>query len=444
MSKSLYNEPLQNNGLEARSGETAAETLKKARLNGKRSLADIAQEIRIPMRYLEAIEKQNLAKLPGITYALGYVRAYANYLGLDSQDIVTKFKREIAQGDNKTNLVFPTPTAGNNQPGLKIFLVCFGIILLAYLGWASLSQQMSGPSIIRQNIVQKFQGFFQQETHNAAIQTPILEPDIEKMTFAAPVSDPPQLAQPTGASNAEKNEADGSIVANKLIDQQNSQQPIPQAPPQNQGASPEEVSGPADQNQAEAVPAKSENNPAIDGPATEISSPSPSDANGMANSLLLPDMPALENPEDSQEKITPENLTNPPQQITAHTMTDSTSLQSDRKNDAGSGPDTARQGQARTYGENFPDTRIILKATHNTWVEIIGEADERLLTQLLKVGDIYYVPNKPSITMTTGNAGGLEIQVDGQILRPLGPLGAVKRDIKLVPKALLESQQDRS
>ena len=164
----------------------------------------------------------------------------------------------------------------------------------------------------------------------------------------------------------------------------------------------------------------------------------------MANSLLLPDMPALENPVDSQEKIAPENLTNPPQQITAQTMTDSRSLQSDRKDDAGSGPDTARQGQARIYGENFPDTRIILKATHNTWVEIIGEADERLLTQLLKIGDIYYVPNKPSITMTTGNAGGLEIQVDGQILRPLGPLGAVKRDIKLVPKALLESQLDTS
>ena len=92
---------------------------------------------------------------------------------------------------------FSDTNPGNNQPGLKI-LVCFGIILLAYLG-IGFSTQMSGPSIIRQNLVQKIQVF---SKIPAPRPKPILEPDIEKMTFRHPYQS--QAAQPTGASNMEK------------------------------------------------------------------------------------------------------------------------------------------------------------------------------------------------------------------------------------------------
>ena len=160
VSKKLYVGPLKTYGLDETHGATVAGTLKQARLDSKKSLEDIAKEIRIPVRYLDAIEAQNMEKMPGITYALGYVRAYANHLGLDGQDSVTKFKREISQNDRITKLAFPRPTAGTNQPGVKIFLVCFGIIFLTYLGWISFSQHLQVPVVMFQNMSQKIQSFF--------------------------------------------------------------------------------------------------------------------------------------------------------------------------------------------------------------------------------------------------------------------------------------------
>ena len=59
-----------------------------------------------------------------------------------------------------------------------------------------------------------------------------------------------------------------------------------------------------------------------------------------------------------------------------------------------------------------------------------------MLTRILKPGDVYLVPNRPGIVMMTGNAGGLEIALDGEVLPPIGPAGAVRRNIALDPEAL--------
>jgi cytoskeleton protein RodZ len=41
----------------------------------------------------------------------------------------------------------------------------------------------------------------------------------------------------------------------------------------------------------------------------------------------------------------------------------------------------------------------------------------------------------------TGNAGGLEIVVDGKPIPPVGAVGAVKRDISLDPERLIQGER---
>ncbi len=51
-------------------------------------LPDIAEELRIRLPYLEAIERGDLSALPGQAYQTGFVRSYAQILGLDPEEIL--------------------------------------------------------------------------------------------------------------------------------------------------------------------------------------------------------------------------------------------------------------------------------------------------------------------------------------------------------------------
>jgi cytoskeleton protein RodZ len=60
-----------------------------------------------------------------------------------------------------------------------------------------------------------------------------------------------------------------------------------------------------------------------------------------------------------------------------------------------------------------------------------------LLDHVLKPGESYRVPDRAGVSMQTGNAGGLEIIVDGKPAPSIGPNGAVRRNVSLEPQALI-------
>jgi len=71
-------------------------TLRSAREAGGESLEDVAEAIRIRSEYLFAIEEENYYGLPGWAHAVGYVRSYAMYLGLDSGPLVKRVRDQLA------------------------------------------------------------------------------------------------------------------------------------------------------------------------------------------------------------------------------------------------------------------------------------------------------------------------------------------------------------
>ena len=91
----------------------------------------------------------------------------------------------------------------------------------------------------------------------------------------------------------------------------------------------------------------------------------------------------------------------------------------------------------KVYGRSNLDARVIITAIDDSWVQVQGPDNELLLTRILHAGDTYRVPDRPGLLMVTGNAGGLEIQVDNAPAPALGPLGVVIRNIALDPDRLL-------
>jgi len=71
---------------------TLGETLRQARLDKGVSLADAARDTRIRRAYLEALESEDGAALPAAVYTRGFLRTYAEYLGLNPQAMVDLFQ----------------------------------------------------------------------------------------------------------------------------------------------------------------------------------------------------------------------------------------------------------------------------------------------------------------------------------------------------------------
>jgi len=77
--------------------------------------------------------------------------------------------------------------------------------------------------------------------------------------------------------------------------------------------------------------------------------------------------------------------------------------------------------------------KLVVKATGDAWVEVLDN-DHPIWSRLLKSGDVYNPP-KEGLTMIVGNAGGIEVQVNGKALPPIGAAGEV-RHIALDPAKL--------
>ena len=67
-------------------------SLREARLRRGLSAGDVERELRIRERYLRALEEEQWELLPGEAYAKGFLRTYAEFLGLDGQVYVDEYE----------------------------------------------------------------------------------------------------------------------------------------------------------------------------------------------------------------------------------------------------------------------------------------------------------------------------------------------------------------
>ncbi|GAB5470620.1 MAG: hypothetical protein Kilf2KO_36500 [Rhodospirillales bacterium] len=84
----------------------------------------------------------------------------------------------------------------------------------------------------------------------------------------------------------------------------------------------------------------------------------------------------------------------------------------------------------------FTGPRVVLRATQDSWVQIRDAGNTSIFTRVLRSGDTYEVPDQAGLTLLTGNAGGLDITVDGQEIPKLGRSGQVRRNVSLDPDTL--------
>ncbi len=113
---------------------TLGDGLRVAREQSGRSLAELSAVTRVPARYLTALEQNDFSTLPNRVFSIGYVRAYADALGLDEQLAVERFKRETP--DPSVPLQAPVGVAFEDVRRYSPRLIAAGLALIvAVVGW---------------------------------------------------------------------------------------------------------------------------------------------------------------------------------------------------------------------------------------------------------------------------------------------------------------------
>ena len=90
------------------------EYLRQIRVSQIRDINDVAADLKMPFKTLQALEQDDYKSLPEATFIKGYYRAYAKYLKVDATNIIQRFD-DIYQND--TGLL---PNHALNNSPIKI------------------------------------------------------------------------------------------------------------------------------------------------------------------------------------------------------------------------------------------------------------------------------------------------------------------------------------
>ena len=311
--------------------ETVGQDLRAGRLRRGDDLATVSKVLKIRKDHLEALEEDRIDALPGRTYAVGFVRSYSDYLGLDSVQCVERFKAEIAGRSDEAQ---PPVTVIDEDDHRKLpqgWKIIAGVVLLLVL-----------------------YGAYQ------------LAASVDR-TLNEPVTAPPPQYTPRPVAVAPK--------------------PAPVAMAQ----------------------------PALTLPQTLPQSAT--QTNLGENTVVAPLSQTTSTPTTTAQPSAPNGLL-----------------------PSGSGETQADAPipQGQVYGEQNKNARVVLHLRQAARILVQGPDGTLFINRTLKAGDSYKVPNFVGMTLTTSNAGAVELDLDGTAIGLVGKNQETAEGLSLDPQAVMD------
>lgn len=130
--------------------KTIGEILREERERHRVTLNELAQETRIRLQYLKALEQNKFDELPAATFVKGYIKTYARLFGFDHQPLIALLRRDFKESakGKLVPLEFIKPLLKKRSIWQRpVTMVLLGLVLLlstiaGYVGiqWYKLSQ----------------------------------------------------------------------------------------------------------------------------------------------------------------------------------------------------------------------------------------------------------------------------------------------------------------
>lgn len=363
-----------------RPGESVGLYLRLLRERAGLTVQEAAAQVRIREAYVQAIEDDRFESLPGRAYAQGFVRAYAEFLGADVESTARVALEDIGRmPEPALRARKPETERASRAAPLAAAVIC--LALAGYVYWYF------------ENTKSRFENAA--ETLARVDAPDFVEGAEPSSTIATgPYRPFPDAVPPSGRTTVAQAEAPAAT-------RQAGGAPLPPSR-SNPGAV------------RYATPAQ---RPAVAQPANVATAPLPD------SGLLAAGLPE---PRLAAPQAQPRWSIPAPGPAMAST-------------DVSAAPRyNGNPGAAYAATPPHAAGLVVLHAVDDTWIEIKSEKTGRVMfSRVLRQGERYQAPDRRGLIMTTGNAGGLEILVDGRAAPSLGGHGRVVRDVRLEGHALL-------
>ncbi len=113
------------------------QSLRKERLLRQVSLEELAQNTRIPLKMLQALEQDRFDELPGDIFARGFIRSYARALGVPAEPLLSRFSELFPpdEADAPVTALVPPERGRRFGPAVAvvILLVLFSLAMSVVL-----------------------------------------------------------------------------------------------------------------------------------------------------------------------------------------------------------------------------------------------------------------------------------------------------------------------
>tara|TARA_B100001123_G_scaffold77627_1_gene87839 strand:- start:962 stop:2161 length:1200 start_codon:yes stop_codon:yes gene_type:complete len=355
--------------------------LKKSREHQGIRLAEVSSQIRISEFNLRAIEGGRFDDLPGTVYAIGFLRTYAKYLGLDEGIVVDSYRGEIDLQGSQAQLSFPSLTTDSRIPGQWLIAGSLALVVVVYAGWYYISDE-------DRVAVELVPEVSETEVSNNDVSDGALERlDSDSVIQSSRLDN--------NGSETLPHEVDNKQLKTVLTESSNGG--ISSIDGEDKFLSPRQRPSTKETSPIVAIVRQDENRVDLETEALQSG-----EADGLESAEAMPDQDRMK-----QESVPAE---------------------------------VSGSNASAVYGADTTDARVVISARRDSWIQVYDSNGEILFKRVLLPGDSFVVPNRVDIWLMTSNAGALEFVVDGATLPPVGGDGEVLRELALDAKSLLEVQ----
>jgi len=459
-----------NDGDKDRSPQVGS-LLRATRTRLGEDLRDIADVLCIRYLYLEAIEECRYSDLPGDTYVIGFIRSYAEHMGLDGEEVVRRYRAEQIGNRRSNELSFPTPVPESGMPKGAIVFIGVVLAVLVYGGWymsttdeGILSDLISPVPDHLKHLVTDDDAAATTSPDAGASDAAGDKASTETSAETTPEATVPQPALPsetpasvtTETTPSAKTEVTPEVAAGAQTVAEPAEQPKEKIEVQTEAAQPtaqptdtasNAADTPTESGAAETVTTAGEQADAekaaaeqMTQTANEIAASIAESTTASAETATVADASATSVTENAVE--TPQTIETPAPSANKELTADELNALSLKRVTSGGNNATATEtaspppvpvsaAASTPTNSNVALSGIVIRATNSSWVEIRDPADKVIFTGLMSAGATYNVPDIDGLLLATGNAGALDITVDGTSVPKLGDIGAVRKDVAM-------------